>query len=48
MRLDPDRASDDPKMIGFGCFGPSDKACDWIADRLAEGATGIAAVGIRC
>jgi hypothetical protein len=39
MRIDPGRASDDSKLTGFGCFGQSDKASDWIADRLVEGRT---------
>jgi hypothetical protein len=30
MRPDPGRASDDNKLTGFGCFGPSDKVFDWI------------------
>jgi hypothetical protein len=45
MRLDPDEAFDDSKLTGFGCFRPSVKASDWIADRLAEGPTGIGAWG---
>jgi hypothetical protein len=40
---DPGGASDDSKLTGFGCFGPSDKVSDWIADRLAEGPTEIVA-----
>jgi hypothetical protein len=36
-------ASDDRKLTSFGCFSPSDKVSDWIADRLAEGPTGICA-----
>jgi hypothetical protein len=47
MRLDPGGASDDHKVTGFGCFGPSDKVSDWIAERLAEGRTGIAAWGVE-
>jgi hypothetical protein len=43
VRLDPDGASDGRKLTGFECFGPSDKVSDWIADRLAEGPTGIVA-----
>jgi hypothetical protein len=46
MRLDPGGASDDSKLTGIGCFGPSDKASDWIADRLAEVATGIVTWGV--
>jgi hypothetical protein len=46
MRLDPGGAFEDNKLTGFGCFSPSDKASDWIADRLAEGPTGIVAWGI--
>jgi hypothetical protein len=42
---DPGGASDDSKLTGFGCFSPSDKVSDWIADRLAEGPTGIDARG---
>jgi hypothetical protein len=45
MRLNPGGASDARKLTGFGCFGPSDKVSDWIASRLAEGPTGIAAWG---
>jgi hypothetical protein len=45
VRLDPDETPDDRKLTGFGCFGPSDKVSDWIADRLAEGPTGIGAWG---
>jgi hypothetical protein len=41
MRLDPGGASDDRKLTGFGCFGPSDKVSDWIASRLVEGFTRI-------
>jgi hypothetical protein len=37
---------DDSKLTGFGCFSPSDKASDWIADRLADGPTGIGAWGV--
>jgi hypothetical protein len=37
VRTDPGGASDDSKLTSFGCFSPSDKAFDWIADRLAEG-----------
>jgi hypothetical protein len=33
MKPDPDGASDDSKLIDFGCFGPSDKVFDWIASR---------------
>jgi hypothetical protein len=43
MRLDPGGATDDCKLTRFGCFSPSDKVSDWIADRLAEGPTGIVA-----
>jgi hypothetical protein len=43
MRLDPGGASDDRKLTGFGCFGPSDKVPDSMASRLAEGPTGIGA-----
>jgi hypothetical protein len=45
MRLDTGGVSDDSKMTGFGCFSPIDKASDWIADRLAEGPTGVVAWG---
>jgi hypothetical protein len=41
VRPDPGGASDDRKLTGFGCFSPSDKASEWIADRLVEGPTGI-------
>jgi hypothetical protein len=47
VRPDPGGESDDSKMTGFGCFGPSDKASDWIADRLVEGSTGIVAWGVN-
>jgi hypothetical protein len=46
MRLDPGGAFGDSILTGFGCFSPSDKAFDWIADRLEEGPTGIVALGI--
>jgi hypothetical protein len=46
VRLDPDGVSDDSKLTGFGCFGPSDKVSDWITDRLAEFPTGIGAWGV--
>jgi hypothetical protein len=46
VRPNPGGASDDIKLTGFGCFSPSDKASDWIADRLAEGPTGIGAWGV--
>jgi hypothetical protein len=46
MRLDPGGAFDDSKLTGFGCFNPSDKVSDWIADRLAQGPTGIGAWGV--
>jgi hypothetical protein len=46
MRIDPGGASDDRKLTGFGCFGPSDKVSYWITDRLAEGPTGIATWGV--
>jgi hypothetical protein len=41
MSLASGGASDDSKLTGFGCFGPSDKVSDWIADQVAEGPTGI-------
>jgi hypothetical protein len=43
VRPDPGGASDDSKLTGLGYFGRSDKASDWIADRLAEGPTGLVA-----
>jgi hypothetical protein len=43
MRVDPGGAFDDSKLTGFGCFSPSYKAFDWLADRLAEGPTCIVA-----
>jgi hypothetical protein len=43
VRPDPGGASDDRKVTGFGCSGPSDKVSDWISDRLAEGHAGIGA-----
>jgi hypothetical protein len=46
MRLNPGGAPDDRKLTGFGCFSPSSKVSDWIADRLAEGSTGIGAWGV--
>jgi hypothetical protein len=45
VRLDSGGAYDDSKLTCVGCFGPSDKVFDWIADRLAEGLTGIDAWG---
>jgi hypothetical protein len=46
VKPDPGAASDDIKLPGFGCFGQSDKASDWIADRLAEIPIGIGARGV--
>jgi hypothetical protein len=46
VRPDPGEAFDDSKLTGFGWFSPSDKVSDWIADRLAEGPTGIGACGV--
>jgi hypothetical protein len=46
VRLDPGGAFDDSKLTAFGCSSPSDKASDWIADRLAEGPTGIGSWGV--
>jgi hypothetical protein len=46
VRLDPDGTSDDSKLTGCGCFSPSGKVSDWIADRLAQGPTGIGAWGV--
>jgi hypothetical protein len=43
VRPDLGIASDDRKLTSFGCFGPSDKVSDGIAERLAEGPTGIVA-----
>jgi hypothetical protein len=45
VRRDPSGVSDDRRLIGFGCFGPIDKASDWIVSRLAEGPSGIVAWG---
>jgi hypothetical protein len=42
---DPGGVFDDSKLTSFGCFSPSDKASDWIANRLAKGPTGIGAWG---
>jgi hypothetical protein len=41
MRRDPGGVFDDSELTGFGCFGPSANASDWIADRLVEDSTGI-------
>jgi hypothetical protein len=41
MRLNPGGASDDRKLTG-----PSDQVFDWMADRLAEGPTGIVSWGV--
>jgi hypothetical protein len=46
VRPDPDGAPDDSELTDFGCFSPSDKASDWIADQLAEGPTGRVAWGV--
>jgi hypothetical protein len=46
VRLDPGGASDDSKPTGLGCFSPCDKVSDWIADRPAEGPSGIGAWGV--
>jgi hypothetical protein len=43
VRPDPGGAFDDSVLIGFGGFSQIDKVSDWIADRLAEGPTGIGA-----
>jgi hypothetical protein len=43
---DPGRTSDDSRLSDFGCFSPSDKVSDWIADRQAEGPTSIGAWGV--
>jgi hypothetical protein len=48
VRPYPGGAFDDSKLTGFGCFSPSDKLSDRIADRLAEGPTGIGAWGVVC
>jgi hypothetical protein len=45
VRPDPIWAPDYSKLTCFGCFGQNDEASDWIADRLANGPTGIAACG---
>jgi hypothetical protein len=45
VRPDPGGAFDDSKLISFDCFSPSDIVSDWMADRLAEGPTGIGAWG---
>jgi hypothetical protein len=47
VRPDPGSAFLDSKLTGFGCFSPSDKVSDWIADRLAGGPTGIGACGVE-
>jgi hypothetical protein len=46
VRPNHGEASDDSKLTGVGCFGPSEKASDWIANRLAEGTTDIVAWGV--
>jgi hypothetical protein len=46
MKINPGGASDDHKLTGSGCFGPSGKVSVWIAERLAEGPTGIVAWGV--
>jgi hypothetical protein len=46
VRPDPGGASDDSKLTVFGCLGQSDKASNWIADRLTKGFTCIVARGI--
>jgi hypothetical protein len=43
MTIDPSGASDDRKLTGLGCFGPSDQVFDLMAGRLADGPTGLAA-----
>jgi hypothetical protein len=48
VRTDSGGASDDNKLTGFGCFSPRDKVPDWIADRLAEGPTGMGVWGVLC
>jgi hypothetical protein len=46
VKADPGGTFDDSKLTGFGCFSPSGKVSDWMADRLAEGPIGIAAWGV--
>jgi hypothetical protein len=46
VKPDPSGACNDCKLTGFGGFSPSDKASDWIANRLADGPTGIGAWGV--
>jgi hypothetical protein len=43
VKLDPGGAYHDSKLAGFGCFSLRGKVSDWIADRLAEGLTGLVA-----
>jgi hypothetical protein len=46
VRPDLGETSGDSKLTGFGCFSQSGKVSDWMADRLAEGRTGIGAWGV--
>jgi hypothetical protein len=46
VRPDPGGAINNRILTGLGCFSPSDKVPDWIADRLAEGLTGIGPWGV--
>jgi hypothetical protein len=46
VRPDPSGSSDDSKMTGFECLGPSDKVSDLTVDRLTEGPTGIGTWGV--
>jgi hypothetical protein len=43
VRPDPDETPDDRKLTGFDDFGPSDQVIDLMADRLADGPTGLSA-----
>jgi hypothetical protein len=45
VRPDPDETPDDRKLI-LDDFGSNDQVIDLMADRLADGATGLAAKGV--
>jgi hypothetical protein len=45
VRPDHSGAPDDSKQTAFERFSPSGKVSDWIADRLADGPTGLVAWG---
>jgi hypothetical protein len=45
VRLDPDGTPDSSKLTGLDILVPIDQVFDWMADRLADGPTGLVARG---